>query len=389
MDKRIIIKQTNPLLWVIRHKFFPPLFYILSGLSLFYSLIIIFYTYVVRLKVEAAVVNTQIETMVAPVGGYITDVYVQLDQHVKKNSPLLKIENIDLERRLLLAKVRLDESKLAIDYYQQLLKNEQQRLNVYKKISQSRIQSAQAVVNVSHQQVNTNERELKRYIELHKKHYVSESNLEEIRTKYENSKDNLQNALAQQNIEHQSLKTIKKGMYFTGNKAEGIGRDLHAKLVSAKNRAVLNEDRVKIYERLINKLIIAAPFDGKITQILKSAGNTTDNIKPIIFIEKIKADKTVVAYLTQDEVIHIGASAKVKIYVPSSGKTYHGNIMKIDRTDGFIDTVKAQYQWRDFQVDRSAMVTLALQTDEQKKFNKQVFSGVPVVVYFKKKWAFF
>lgn len=381
--------RVNPLLAFIKHRFFAPSLYAISGGLLLYSLIIIFYTYVLRLKVESAVVSTQIETIVAPAGGYITDVFVQSGDHVKKGVPLLKIENINLERRLQLARVQVEESRLNIDYYQQLLANEQQRLNVYKKIGHTRVVSALSLVNVSKKKVMIAQHNLERYINLHKKQYVSEADLEAKRVQYENALEQLKNVEAQQRLEHHSLNAVKKGMYFTGTKAEGVERDLLAELLAAQKKATLNDNRVKIYENLVGRLTLVAPFDGIVTQVLKSAGNTTDSVKPIIFIEKSGMDKKIIAFLTQDEVIHIGASGKVRIYIPSSGRTYHGKIIEINRTDGFIDVVKAQYQWRDFQVDRSAMVTIALQDNEQNAFDKQAFSGMPVVVYFSKKWAFF
>ena len=241
---------------------------------------------------------------------------------------------------------------------------------------------------MSKQELLTAKHNLDRIDVLHKKHYVSEASLESEHTNYINALEKLNNANAQHSLEHHSLNALNKGMYFTGNKAEGIERDLYAELTTAQKRAELNENRVKIYEQLISKLTLLAPFDGKITQILKSAGNTTDTTKPIIFIENSKSNKDIVAYLTQDEIIHIGASGKVKLYIPSSGKMYHGNIIEINRTDGFIDAVKAQYRWRDFQIDKSAMVRIAIQENDRSDFNKQAFSGMPAIVYFTKSFHF-
>ena len=74
-------------------------------------------------------------------------------------------------------------------------------------------------------------------------------------------------------------------------------------------------------------------------------------------------------------------------YIPSSGKTYHGNVIEINRTDGFIDLIKAQYRWRDFQIDRSATVTIEIQQDNKKEFEEKTFSGMPAIVYFTKNFT--
>ena len=116
-------------------------------------------------------------------------------------------------------------------------------------------------------------------------------------------------------------------------------------------------------------------------------GNTTDTIKPILLIEKASVNKNITAYLSQKEVLSVGLLQKVKLYIPASGQTYRGKIIEINRTDGFVDEINAQYRWRDFQVDRSAKVTIAILDDEQKAFNQKAFSGLPVIVYFSKKFA--
>ena len=380
--------ESPPLSKWKRYPFFIPLTYALAGLLVLFVLVILFATYVLRLKVETAVVSADIETMVAPASGYITDVFVDSGESVTKGTPLLKIQNLDLEREWQLARVQAEESRLAIHYYEQLLANEQQRLKLYKKIGQNRVVSAQTTVNMSQQAVTTAKNNLKRFTSLHKQHYVSEANLEAGRATYMSAQEKLKHAQARQRLEHHALDAVKKGMYFTGAKTEGIERDLYAELEIAQKKATLNDDRVMIYEGLIHQLTLKAPFDGKITQLFLSAGNTTHTVKPVLFIEKTSAHKKIIAYLTQDEVIHIGDSGRVDIYIPSLGKTYRGKAVGIDRTDGFIDEVKAQYRWRDFNVDRSAQVTVAIQQSDQKKFDKDAYSGMPVIVYFSKNMHF-
>lgn len=381
--------MTSPLfLAVTKHRLFIPSLYIILGILVFFAIFIIFNTYFLHLKVETAVVSAPIETMVAPMNGYITQVYVTPGAQVKKGAPLLKIDNIALERALQLAKIRTAESKIDIDYYHQLILNEQQRLNIYKKIGGKRVVSAKTQVNRSLQEVLTTRHNLDRFQILNKKHYISTASLEAERAKYLSAQETLADAKAQHKIERYALHAIHHGMYFTGTKTEGVLQDLDAQYQAAQHRAVLNQHRVTVYENLIKKLTLQAPYDGKITQILKSEGNTTDDIKPLILIENSHAPKQIIAYLTQDEILKI-AMPDVKIYVPSLGKTYSGQIMAMDRTDGFVDEVKAQYRWRDFQMDRSAKVIIDVQKKEQANFARTAFSGMPVVVYFSKKHMLF
>lgn len=379
--------KANKILKLMRHPFFTPGLYTIAGMLVFVFFIVIIAFHVLFLKVETAVISTQIETIVAPTSGYITEVYVTLGAQVKKGAPILRIENIELERDLNLARVNVLESKLNTNYYKKLITNEQQRLNIYKQIGHNRVISRKTLLNIAKQEVLMAQLNLARYTTLYKKHYVSQTIWEGMQAQYFSAQEKLKNSQAKHRMERHSLNALEQGMYFTGTKTEGIERDLYAELEAFQKRTKLNEERVKIYENLISKLTIIAPFDGKVTQILKSAGNTTDTVKPIIFIENTQANKIINAYLTQDEVMKIGTSRKVKVLIPSSGKTYHGTIIEINRTDGFIDVIKAQYRWRDFQIDRSAMVTIEIQRDDKMEFDKKTFSGMPAIVYFSKNFT--
>jgi multidrug resistance efflux pump len=348
-----------------------------------------FQTYFLRLKVESAVVSADIETIVSPVNGYISKIFVNLGENVKQGMPLFKIENLDMERQLQLALLNVYESRLDREYYKKLLFNEQQRLRLYKEIGAARLNAAETFIKISEQEQLVAQRTLDRFSSLNKKHFTSEMYVENKRAELKNAQQKLRHAEVQYKIEKFSLDALSKGLYFTGNKAEGIEKDLSAELETTKQKVHLNKLKVKVYEDLMAKLTLTAPFDGKITQILKTAGNTTDNTKPILFIERSNMGKKIVAYLTQEEVVRIGSAEKVKIYVPSTGHTYKGKILEINRSEGFVDTVKAQYRWRDFQIDKSAMVTVTIQQSEQQRFDAEVYSGMPVVVYFKRNFNLF
>ena len=87
--------KKNGVLKLIRHPFFTPTLYTLAGTMIFVFLVVIIAFHIMYLKVETAVISTQIETIVAPVSGYITEVFVRSGEQVKKGAPLFKIENFE------------------------------------------------------------------------------------------------------------------------------------------------------------------------------------------------------------------------------------------------------------------------------------------------------
>lgn len=367
----------------------PALLYICAGSMLFILLLLTFNSYVLNLKVETAVVNAPLEPITSPIAGYIAEIFVVPNTIVKRGMPLFKIENFDLEKEWQLARLQAEDAKVHVSYLQQLLNNEQQRLIIYKDIGSNRVASAQALVDIAKRESSIAEKNLARMRKLHEHHYLSEVNWDNALTNVSSAKEKLNSALAQMNLENSSLQSVQNGMYFTGNKLEGKEKDINAELTTARNRLTVSLNRVKVYEDFVRKLTLTAPFDGKVIQVLKSAGNSTDTTKTVILIEKLNTNKEIIAYLTQNEIMSLRLNGKVKVYIPSLNHTFHGTISNINRTAGFVDEMNAQYRWRDLYSDRSGTVTITISANEQIHFNEKVISGMPAIIYFPRKFFLF
>ncbi len=362
----------------------PLLFYFIGGAILLVCFSVLINTYVLHLKVTTAVVSAPIETMHAPLSGMIKTVYVTEGQPVKPGDPLLTIENFDLEQKARIAKINIAAAESNLAYYHHLLDNEQKRLTLYKKIGHNRVVSAQATADISQKKLRIAHSKLKRLTPLLKQHYISQAVWEAQEGQYKSAQQAVTQAQAIEHIEHQALRAIDQGLYFTGGKTEGRERDLLAKLHAAEEQVHFNKLRAKVYQQLIKKLTLRAPFNAKIMQILKSVGNTTNNNNPLLLLENTQIKKTLIAYLTQQEVQQLKAANKATIYIPATGTTYRGKITEINRTQGFIDEINRQFRWRDLQTDRSAKVMVALDPRDQAAFNQQTFAGMPAIVYFTK-----
>ena len=62
----LLSNKSNAWLVLTKHRFFVPSIYVVLGCMFFLSVLIMFNTYVLHLKVETAVISSQIETMVSP-----------------------------------------------------------------------------------------------------------------------------------------------------------------------------------------------------------------------------------------------------------------------------------------------------------------------------------
>ncbi|MBA3661983.1 MAG: HlyD family efflux transporter periplasmic adaptor subunit [Gammaproteobacteria bacterium] len=368
-------------------RFTPASLYSLSGIILLIILLLSFNTYILHLKVTTAVIAATIEPIHAPLSGYISHVYIKQNQVITKGSPLAKVENNDIEKDLQMAKLAFEEAQCTVDYYQTLLRNEQDRLKLYQQVGQNRIAAANATVDIAKAEYTTTKKQFGRLQPLFKKRYLSQSDWDIVEAKLRTADDKLKNVTALMHLEHDALQSVDKGIYFTGNKVEGRIQDLEAEIVAAKKKLSINRARVEMYTQFAQKFVITAPFTGRVVQLFKREGSVIENTKPLLLLQEMGAKKQIVAYLTQNEVTHLRMRARVKVYVPALNQIFHGKVVEINRTHGFVDEVNAQYRFRELGIDRSAQVTIELQNSAAK--NNKVMAGLPAIVYFSRSFNLF
>lgn len=352
-------------------------------------IITIINTYVLHLKVSTAVVSAPIETMSAPSAGMLAESFVTQGQTVKKGEPLFKVDDIQLQQNLELARIQAQETKFELAHQENLLVNEQQRLGIYKTIGTNRQDSAQGKVEKLKQEVIVAKKNLERFTELRQKNVVSQANLEEATVKYSDANRDLQSAIADLGVETASLNAVDKGSFFTGNKLEGIVTDLKANIDATRNKLILDNEKVGVYENTYKKLTLTAPFDCRVIRVTKTVGNSIEKGEPVLLLERLVNDATIIAYLTQSEVTGVALGDKAKIYIPGTGKSYKAHVVNIDDNAGMVYGEKGfiyggrteyQYHWRNDD-DRIVQVTLSIVED--------LPSGTPAVVYFPRKFSIF
>lgn len=345
-------------------------------------------THVIHLKIQTAVVNSTIETINAPTSGYISAIYVNQGMIVKKGSPLFKIVNFDLLKDLELAKLNLEDAKLNRNYYEKLLGFEKEKNAAYQRIGMKRLSSAQALSTVTKQDVIYTKSKLSKMKELYSQNYITKLDWEKYLADYQKALSNNHNMLAMKDIENESLYSLKKGLYFTGNKLEGTSGELIVQIEIANERIKLFEKKINVYENIIDQLTVRAPADGKIIDILRLLGSNIDNSKPIMLLENTHTNKKIIAFLTQNEASEVNMQKPINIFIPALNEMYKGKILSLDRTTSYIDEMKVQYKWHDTN-DRTAIVTISINKNDESHFNQSISSGMPALVYFKRRLNLF
>lgn len=383
-DKYVHKKKSETIKSFISRKHYIFGVYIVSGALILIFLFTLYDIYILHLKVETAVVNAPLQILAAPVSGYIQKVNVSEGDHVYKGDILMKLENIEMERSASLARLKVEENRLNVNYLQALLAIEQKKMNLYKMIEQHKLSSLDSSYEVSKKAMEQSKSNLVRIKSLKSRHFASEADFEKAMLHYKISRSEMLKSFTDKKIEDQSFHAIEDGMYFTGEKLEGNMNDISARIEAANAQLALDQKRYEIHESLLEKENLHSPFDAEIIDVYKSSGNTTNGMEPIILLMQEGAHKTITAWLTQSEITHIRLSSMARIYLPSKNIFFHGKVARVNRNSGFLDEIKAQFRWRDLQIDRSASVVIEIEPNESGKFNSYAIPGMPAIVYFKK-----
>jgi hypothetical protein len=121
-----------------------------------------------------------------------------------------------------------------------------------------------------------------------------------------------------------------------------------------------------------------------VVRVLKVAGNTMNRGEAVMILEKAGEELVIDGFVTQDDANCLTLGAEALVWVPSLDQTFRGQIVKIDRTSGFLTEMQAhlkdsqlRYNWRG-QQDRSAYVQLIPAEDLPADVRRRLTGGMPV-----------
>jgi hypothetical protein len=131
-----------------------------------------------------------------------------------------------------------------------------------------------------------------------------------------------------------------------------------------------------------------------VTKILKPSGCAVNRGEVLVIIEKAGEKAVIDAFVTQDDANYLSLGSQASVWIPALDRTYRAQIVKVDRTSGFLSEMQAhlkesqlRYNWRG-QQDRSAYVQVAI-VDELSAAEEQAMTGgMPVTVSLAKRPAF-
>ncbi len=365
---------------------FSPKLVLFSALYLLIGALVIGYTYLtinanfMQLEIEAAVVNAPLESLLSPTDGKIAVLSVLPGHFVEKSGQIAVIENAALEENIEMARIKIERMLSEFGAKSQELVAETDRYRNYGTILKTEIEQAEANINSLRHRTEMALNQKRRFEHLLERGYTTRSKVDTLSSAHAALVGEWEQAELHLGDKQAQYENLVVDSAYTNT---GRLKDLKAELALFETRITLAEKELEALEERKRRLVITAPTRGRIVRTVRSAGNTTKKGEQLIIFERDEP-RNVLAYLTQDEVIEVGLGDEVLVYFPSIDERAKAKVAAIDRTEGYVDEMHAQYSWRGAK-DRTALVTLNFLERSNEDIRQSFPPGLPAIVIFERR----
>ena len=337
---------------------------------------------VMRVNVDTAVTSSPLEQVVSMDIGTIRDLSVQPGMEIQAGQQLFRIENEQAIRNVEAARQELQSAEIDVRQTHSATESERNKLATYQSISKDQLDAGVARIKALMAVRDEAQAEAERAKQLYDYKLVSKQVYEAQQATLAKHDANVQQAIADQRIAENTVQTVNKGYFFSGNFLVG---DL-ATRIAEENAA---QERLKVAQAALgdalkheSQRVYRAPFQAVVMRVFKSSGMTVDRGENLIVLRRKGDSAYIDAYLTQEEAGLVATGTRAVAFIPARGKRYQAEVVAVDRTSGFLKEVQtpklqqSQFGWRNTE-DRSAYVKLVF-VDVSPAELSSIAPGLPV-----------
>jgi multidrug resistance efflux pump len=277
---------------------------------------------------------------------------------VQAGQPLLRLEDDILIRNTESGRLQLAEAHLVLRHVEARKQQEVEKLAIHRDITQYKLALAQESVTALTTQHDTAKSERDRMRRMLQSGIASQGMFDEATARYAQVNGELKQARAELNIAEAAVRSVQSGLFFDGDRLAGDLPRYTAEVEEARDRVHLAEQALQAAERRASRLTCRAPFSGQVVKIAKTPGSTVARGETIAWIENHAGLPAIDAFLTQDEVAHVGLGSQATVVIPALNQSYQAQVTRIDRASGFLNEMQKRDHRRD-SIDKSARVRLA------------------------------
>lgn len=351
--------------------------YICLGLFVFSYLGILIYSNVMKLEIPSSVVSTELKTLKMPVDGIIRPINFEVGAYVEQGESLAIIEDYKLENDINNAKANIEVAQKSIWRMEQKVKIEEERLKLYQLVSETDKNIAKARLVALQEALKAADAHFVRISELNKSGNVTNS-------QFESAKNNQAKAAAAVSEaeyilqKNSAMETASDRRHYNHKEFVTDLDMLSVDLEMVYSQLELEIKKLEQLEERKNKLVLRAPFDGRVMNLYQTAYNRVGQDDPVLLLEKAN-DISVTSYLTQKEILSVGLYDQAKVFIPALNKHIPAKITRIDRHSLYLNKEATNYTWRNDD-ERTASVILKLEVS--KDIAEYITAGLPVVTIF-------
>jgi multidrug resistance efflux pump len=356
------------------------------GLALGAVILLLLYFRFFRLDLEYSVVTLPLYPVISQDVARCKELYVKEGDVVKSGDKLLDVDEDMLTRDLEEARLQRDAAEVDCKTAKDRVEKERQTFDVYRTITTDKLESAQSLVAALTEQRGAQAAIVNRSLRLQPSGAATREDLEVAQQKLALLEGQLLQARSELKIAENARQALKQDVFYDQRRLVGDLPQLLVNLKDAEERYTLAQQRLRETEARAARLTYRAPFDGKVVKVLKVVGGTMNRGEAVLVLEKAEGQPVIDGFVTQDDANALTIGAQASVWVPALDRTFRGQIVKIDRTSGFLTEMQEhlkdsqlRYNWRG-QSDRSAYVQLEITEDLPPEVKGQLAGGMPVTV---------
>jgi multidrug resistance efflux pump len=282
-----------------------------------------------------------------------------------------------------LAKIEVRDAQADLKEKEQKLTSQIEKLESYRKFGINKLQIAKAKIAALKEKYRLAEKRHKRTAKLHAVGAASGENLDKVAESVVSLRSQLEVAIVERQIAARAIEETYNGRFFTDHRLEGEVDELRSAVEAAKERVVLEEERLKVLEGRLQRLVVSSPVDGEIISLYPDVHQIIEKGDPLLLIER-DGERKIEAFVSAQDLDSVMLDQSAKVIVRGRPHSLIARVTAIERT-GVQEVGQTNIANSNDGVFPPVRVKLALIGNTERKSIDSLPTGFPVTVEFSKR----
>ncbi len=361
--------------------------YGLAGLVIFGYASLLGYSNFYRMEIQTAVISAPVETVAAQADGQVAWTEVKPGDEVKTGQVVIALIDNQLEREIELADIAVQEQKAKLASLKRRHAEELDKARGFATVEMKNVKQSKVELEGLQEQLVIAQQQLARVKGLEAKGFATATKVDDAQKQVITLKSQIESRRIELSSQVELAGQNFGKRLFNGRDIVGQATEIEEQVRLAENDIKLAEKRANSYVKERQRTSVTSPFDGTVLDLPRVDRGAVRKGDTIAIIEQRK-NRSVTAYLNQDEIMKVGLGDEALVFVPALGETLKGKVSDIDRTSGFVREQNERqapgYGWRSAQ-DRSAKITIEFKDQSKIEDYERYRAGLPVVVVFEQR----